>query len=117
MFGQCGLQNHTSKLPFILINTDNKRRPRRKDLVKVAAEKTKHFFAKAEKEMRKRASSNDTLYLPWLRTEGVMSEPAKLLLAAKVGGKRDFTESRTFKETPETTPKKRGARRAGRIQT
>lgn len=84
MFGQRGLQNHTSKLPFILINSDNKRRPRRKDLVKVAAEKTKQFFAKAEKEMRKRASSNDTLYLPWPPTEGVMSEPAKLLLAAKV---------------------------------
>lgn len=54
MFGQPGLQNRTSKLPFILINTDNKRKERRKDIVKAATEKRKKKqFCKDIEEMKK----------------------------------------------------------------
>lgn len=38
--GQPGLQNRTSKLPFISINTDNKQRGRRKDIVQVTTTET-----------------------------------------------------------------------------
>lgn len=59
VFGQPGLQNRTSKLPFILINTDNKRRERRKDNGKVATgkKKTKKQFFKDVAEMKKQTSS------------------------------------------------------------
>lgn len=67
VFGQPGLQNRTSKLPFILINTDNKRRERRKDIVKAAQEKTKQF-CKGHREDEKTDIINDILYLPWLLT-------------------------------------------------
>jgi len=46
MFGQPGLQNHTSKLPFISINTDNKRQERRKDTAIVATKKDKEKLNK-----------------------------------------------------------------------
>lgn len=65
--GQPGLQNRTSKLPFILINTDNKRRERRKDNGKVATEKKKKktiFQGRSRDE--KTDIINDILYLALL---------------------------------------------------
>lgn len=70
VFGQPGLQNRTSKLPFILINTDNKRRERRKDNGKVATEKNKQKKQKTILQGRSRDEKtdiiNDILYLALL---------------------------------------------------
>lgn len=69
VFGQSGLQNKTSKLPFILISTDNKQRERRKDIVKVAAgEEKKNNFCKDSEKMTTGIIS-DRVYLSWLLTE------------------------------------------------
>lgn len=65
--GQPGLQNRTSKLPFILINTDNKRRERRKDNGKVATEKkNKKTILQGRSRDEKTDIINDILYLALL---------------------------------------------------
>lgn len=67
VFGQPGLQNRTSKLPFILINTDNKRRERRKDNGKVATEKkNKKTILQGRSRDEKTDIINDILYLALL---------------------------------------------------
>lgn len=66
--GQPGLQNRTSKLPFILINTDNKRRERRKDNGKVATGKknNKKTILQGRSRDEKTDIINDILYLALL---------------------------------------------------
>lgn len=70
MFGQPGLQNRTSNLPFILINTDNKRKGRRKDIVKVAeGKKSTSTILPRLRGDEKTDIINDRLYLAQLLTE------------------------------------------------
>lgn len=79
VFGQPGLQNRTSKLPFILINTDNKRRERRKDNGKVATEKKKKkkkTILQGRSRDEKTDIINDILYLALLLS-GKLSELVK----------------------------------------